>query len=851
MNTKKLSIGIWLAYLFFNIGCQQSAVKNTGDETTPVLAPEEELKSFALEQDLEIRLVASEPLVQDPVVIQFDEQGRIWVVEMRGFMPDIDGKGEKDRVGRINILLDRDGDGMMDSSIVYLDSLVLPRALALVADGALVVENAALWWTRDLDHDLHADSKVLIDSTYAGNMLPEHSGNGLWRGLDNWYYNAKSRLRYKLEDGHWVRDSTEFRGQWGISHDDEGRLYYNYNWSQLHADLVPPNYFSRNKNHLTTTGIDHGLTLDRRVYPIRENIAVNRGYIPGTLDENNRLLEFTAACSPLYYRGAAMPAAYYGNVFVCEPSGNLVKRNVIEKHGYMVSARDPHPGREFLASTDERFRPVYLSNSPDGAMYIVDMYRGLIQHGAYVTPYLREQTVKRKMVLPIHCGRIWKVVGKTSQTGQKIDLSTASNQALVPYLSHREGWYRDLAQRLLVERKAEDIGAQLLDSIMRGRNTIGRIHALWTAKDLGLLKANDLIVLSSDTEEAIRSTAIRLLEHFAENNGVVKSQLAVALERNSKKAGDKELLQIALSAGAVDFNRASTTLLFILNRQDTSALMRDAILSSLYKNEYSFLKNLQQSPWWGQSTPAKQVFLEMLATAVLKNGDGAEMNNLLANLSSADDQQWQSKTILTALSIQGRSNAFKPIKLSKAPPVLNAANLLDDQRMKILNQMFEWPGHIPDKKTTQSSAITGEIDQKQFSLGRQFFLTTCAGCHGSDGAGVTRFAPTLIGSDWVLGDPKRLALLILHGIEGPIEVNEKKYDVPDILPVMPAHSVMDDGQITAIMNYIRNEWGNAAEPVSNRVVGGARHLTQGRVMPWTAIELNQRIQKDLQTNPPK
>ena len=118
--------------MFFNIGCQQSAVKNTGDETTPVLAPEEELKSFALEQDVEIRLVASEPLVQDPVVIQFDEQGRIWVVEMRGFMPDIDGKGEKDRVGRINILLDRDGDGMMDSSIVYLDSLVLPRALALV-----------------------------------------------------------------------------------------------------------------------------------------------------------------------------------------------------------------------------------------------------------------------------------------------------------------------------------------------------------------------------------------------------------------------------------------------------------------------------------------------------------------------------------------------------------------------------------------------------------------------------------------------------------------------------------------------------------------------------------------------
>ena len=137
--------------------------------------------------------------------------------------------------------------------------------------------------------------------------MPEHSGNGLWRGMDNWYYNVKSRFRYQLVEGKWERDSTEFRGQWGLSHDDEGRLFYNYNWSQLHADLVPPNYLSRNKNHTPTTGIDHGLTIDRRIYPIRPNPAINRGYIPGTLDSAGRLLEFTAACSPHYYRGTALP----------------------------------------------------------------------------------------------------------------------------------------------------------------------------------------------------------------------------------------------------------------------------------------------------------------------------------------------------------------------------------------------------------------------------------------------------------------------------------------------------------------------------------------------------------------
>ena len=124
-------------------------------------------------------------------------------------------------------------------------------------------------------------------------------------------------------------------------------------------------------------------------------------------------------------------------------------------------------------------------------------------------------------------------------------------------------------------------------------------------------------------------------------------------------------------------------------------------------------------------------------------------------------------------------------------------------------------------------------------MGRQHYLTTCAGCHGSDGAGLNRFGPPLIESAWVLGDEKRLSLIVLHGMEGPLDVAGKLYDVPDILPVMPSHSVMDDGAIMAILTYIRNEWGNNAGPVSRGIVGKTRHTSQGRVVPWTAKELNQ------------
>jgi mono/diheme cytochrome c family protein len=167
-------------------------------------------------------------------------------------------------------------------------------------------------------------------------------------------------------------------------------------------------------------------------------------------------------------------------------------------------------------------------------------------------------------------------------------------------------------------------------------------------------------------------------------------------------------------------------------------------------------------------------------------------------------------------------------------------NLLPSQQNAIA-ALFEWPGHTAGSNSIQKKTLLNESEQKLFALGRQHYLTTCAGCHGTDGAGLNRFAPPLIASEWVLGEEKRLALLVLHGLEGPVEVNGKLYNAPDILPVMPAHSTMDDGAITAVLTYIRNEWGNDAGPVSKGLVGTTRLTSQGRVQPWTAKELNQHI----------
>ena len=816
------------------------------EEPSPVLTPAEELATFRLEPGLKIQLVAAEPMVEDPVVITFDADGRLWVVEMRGFMPNVNGEGENQPVGRVSILEDTNGDGQMDASKIYIDSLIMPRAIALVPNGALIAENGALWLTQDTNGDLKADTKTVVDPNYMGNGLPEHAPNGLWRSMDNWYYNAKSRVRYRLTDGkmnaaQWQRDSTEFRGQWGISHDNKGRLIYNYNWSQLHGDLVPPNYLSRNKNHKSTTGIDYGLTLDRRVYPIHPTPAVNRGYIPGTLDKEGRLQEFTAACSPLVYRGTALPAAYRDNIFVCEPAGNLIKRNVVEEKGLLVTAHDPHPGTEFLASTDVRFRPVHQATGPDGALYVADMYRGLIQHEAYVTPYLKEQTLARGLEKPVNRGRIWRIVPENWQAQKPKKLSDVSSETLVAELSNPDGWHRDMAQRLLVERNDKRIGQALINVAKKGSDSLGRFHALWTLEGLKLTTPDLLLTLVTDPGSLVSSTAVRLLEPFAKADKTVRAKLGKLLLDNWQKATIQQQLQIALSANVLDQNVAQSLLAGIVAQQGTSALMRDAVLSSLQNQEFAFLQRLTKDPQWQTAEPSKEIFIEQLTGAIVQKQNPAELTAMLGMLESGNQAlNWQQKVILTGMSIASGNRKLKPVKLATAPRILTQANSkIDPSRLSSLASLFEWPGHVAAKSSTLKKSLLNDEEQKLFASGRQLYLNTCSGCHGTDGAGLSRFAPPLVGSDWVTGDEKRLVLILLHGMEGPVEINKKIYDQPEILPVMPAHSTMDDASLTAILTYVRNEWGNNAGPLSKRLVGMTRVTSQGRVVPWTAKELNK------------
>jgi mono/diheme cytochrome c family protein len=333
---------------------------------------------------------------------------------------------------------------------------------------------------------------------------------------------------------------------------------------------------------------------------------------------------------------------------------------------------------------------------------------------------------------------------------------------------------------------------------------------------------------------------MRLLEPFAQDDKSVRDQLGKILLKISRTASIDQILQLSLTAHVLDKATLLSLMENVATQCDTSALIRDAMMSSLCDSEFDLVRRLWDSPSWKESGPGKEIFLEMLTGSIVRKGDAKEISSLLTFLdANASDFGWKEKTLLTGISVHGKTK-MKPIRLASAPDIL-VNRSTEDEQLQILAGMFEWPGHVVDTARVLSKTVLDEKEQKQFVSGRQFYLTMCANCHGTDGKGLSRFAPPLIGSEWVLGDEKRLSLILLHGLEGPLQVNGKHYDVPEILPVMPSHSTMDDGAIADILTYIRNEWGNNGGAVSPRTVGMTRVMSQGRVMPWTVAELEKHM----------
>ncbi len=731
-----------LAFILFS--CQTSYTETKVD-----------LSPYVLEEGFKLEVVAAEPLLEAPVAMDFDAQGRIWVVQMPGYMNDMQGSGEDKPTGSIQILEDRDDDGIADHAKVFLDSLIMPRALAHVYGGLLYAEPPNLWFV-DIENDKPVNP-VLVDSSYAEVGNPEHQPNGLLLNIDNWIYNAKSNYRYQRKDGVWKKEPTTFRGQWGISRDNFGRLYYNDNSRQLLGDYVLPNTMVHNEYYTPKVGVNKMLTNNQRVYPLHAT-TVNRGYSKGVLNKDSILINTTSACSPLVYLGDVFPKTYMNNnVFVCIPEGNLVKRNVLTFSGDSTIAKQVWDNKEFLAATDEGFRPVSLNNGPDGSLYVVDMHRGMIGHHAYLSPYLKKKVEKTRLDTIVNFGRILKVSPVDKKTSPNINFDKLNSSELVDLLSSKNGWIRGRAQHYLIFKEMQNELEAVKRLGLDAENEFVQIHALRILDGWNALSFEYLIDVAKKSKNQTVAHALVLGEQFiSKENEEKAAEFFKGLEERNSALVDLYLGNtlggwLKVNEG-VFYDLAAK----ILVRNSNRPVVKEAFLSGLGGAEKKLIEHLEELPSFTDTDFKKELL------AIIENRE-----------------------------------AQKPNPIYKG----NAAH--EDTR----------------------------------TAGAKMFYSICASCHGINGQGIEGLAPPLINSKYVR-NPKVLALIILHGLEGPVEVDGKLYDYNLAMPGLIRNDKISNKNIVDIISYVSNAFSDSPKILGTKIIDSLRSVK--------AISGNEFTEKELE-----
>lgn len=791
---------------------------------SPALKVEDALKTLRVAPGFRVEIVASDPLLFDPVAMTIGPDGRMWVVEMRAYMPNVEGAGEDAPIGTIAVLEDTNKDGRMDKRTEFAGGLVLPRALALVADGLLVAEPPNLWFMRDTNGDGKADDKQLVANDYGNPSNPEHSANGLLWGLDNWIYNANHTTRFRYVQGKWQREPTIFRGQWGITQDDFGQLYHNNNSVALYTDVMPAEYLLRNRHLPNARGANVQLAgpEDISVWPARITTGVNRGY--RILREDGTLPVLTAACGPVIYRGSLFPKSFYGDAFIAEPAGNLVKRLVVEQRDGVPRVRNAYDQAEFLASTDERFRPVNLYNGPDGSLYVVDMYRGVIQHRIFLTTYLRNQIKERGLEAPLGMGRVYRVVPENVKRNSPPQLAKATVAQLVDALKHHDAWVRETAQRLLVERMDVSTAPALRKLATTSPTAVTRVHALWTLDGINSLDWPTAAAALRDAEPRVAAAAVRVSERF------ISSQPERTVAAMMDRARWNELAvvrQVALSLGAAPAGLADPALREITFRNGKEAYVADAVASSIPGREAIFISSLIAAQPQPGSLQNASAVLAVAAASVLQSGDEQQAETLMSKLMQPDAPAWIKTALLDGVDrfIPRTDNGTRRTAfISSEPKALIAyasSNAPDASRAKELLKNMRWRGANVD-----TAAVLAKLTPEQRALydkGRSGFAV-CAACHQDEGQGMKGLAPALSGSAWVNGPAEAVVRIVLNG-------------KADELAMPALGGAMDDATIAAILTYVRKSWGNDASPVAPDTVQSIRALVSNRDEPWSEEEL--------------
>lgn len=553
----------------------------------PAKKPAEELATFRVPAGFRVELVAAEPLVRDPVAFDWNPDGRMWVAEMRDYPLGLDGRGKPG--GVIKLLADRDGDGRYDHADEFLADVPFPSGVMAWRQGVLVSAAPDLFYAEDTDGDGKADRReVILTGFREGNQ--QHRVNGFAWGLDGWVYAANGDsggeigrpgsdrrqtlqgrdLRFRPDTGEF--ETIEGQTQFGRVRDDWGNWFGNANYTWLWHYELPARYLARNPD-LAVRDTRRMLAQyedGNRVYPI------SRAQVrPNAVGAENTV---TSGSSPAPYRDELFGPDFATSIFISEPTENVVHREVVAAtaDGLTSHRAAGEATSEFLASTDNWFKPTLLRTGPDGALYVADMYRLHLEHPEWIPADLLARIDVRAGT---ELGRIWRVVPDGFQprpTAFKVGGTTAE---LVAAMDSPNGWRRDTAMRLLVERK-DPAATEPLRQLARGaKSPKVRLQALATLAVLDSVGPEDIGLALKDPTPEVRAHALRagepLLRAPRPDPGLVNAVLALGDDPDAAVR-----LQLAFTLGELNDPRVGEALIRLVTRHPDHTALLTAVLSS-------------------------------------------------------------------------------------------------------------------------------------------------------------------------------------------------------------------------------------------------------------------------------
>ena len=745
-------------------------------------SPADEASSFVLPTGYRMELVAADPDVISPTLIEFDGNGRMYVGEMVSYMMDAEASREHDPISRISRWESTRDDGHYDKHTVFVDHLVAPRMILPLQDGVILTSETdsddLVKWT-DTNGDGVADTREVVFTGIgqSGDPNIEHQKAGLLWNMDNWIYTTYNAFRIRWTPSGFLREPTAANGgQWGLASDDEGKPWFvdaggergpmNFQFPIHYGSFTPCPSAGRGgragapapaqppPDPNCPAGMENGFEKDFAVVWPAPGIGDMQGGVGRTRLPSQNLNHFTAATGPAIVRGHRLPADMKGNLLFTEPVGRLIRRAAIENVEGLTMLRNVYPGAEFITSHDQLFRPVNISNAPDGTVYIADMYHGIIQELQWSGPgsYLRAKIEQYQLDKVSAHGRIWRlrydgrpgVPATATNIGQPAIPPIAPDFAaprmyretpaqLVSHLTHANGWWRDTAQRLLILKQDKAVVPALESLVRSSDNQVARFQALWTLEGLGALDSRLVREAMKDADARMRAQAIRASETLY-------------------KAGDRSF--------AEDYRA-------LANDPDTRVAIQSILTISLFKLP-----------------------------------DAADV-----------------------------------IKSVKAANKARGLALIAD-RLLVPPATTTFGGG-------RRGPLTPE-QEKRLQQGSEVFGALCFSCHGTDGLGQpmagaapgVTMAPPLAGSPRVQAHRDYVIKVLLQGLTGPVD--GKTY--PEVMVPMGGST---DEWVAGIASYVRSSFGNSGGLVTPADVARVRAETSSRKALWTVPEIEASLPRML------